>query len=55
MASKDPFSLSAKFEDVINVKDALKFHMDRYNAGHRDTLAKHCFQYFELNKHRDSK
>jgi hypothetical protein len=55
MASKNLYSQSAKFEDVLVDEVALSYHSDRYQSGHRDNLAKHCYQYLELRKQKESK
>jgi hypothetical protein len=45
-------SRKAKFEDVVKDKEALEYHVRRYEAGSVYQLAKDCFQYAQLQKTR---
>jgi len=45
-------SRKAKFEDVIKDKEALDYHVRRYEAGSVYQLAKDCFQHVQLLKAR---
>lgn len=41
------FSKKAKYEDVLLEREAVKFHYWRHTQGHRDMLARQCFQFIE--------
>lgn len=44
---KNLYARNAKFEEVLSDPLALRFHSDRWDSGHRDRLAKECWQYLQ--------
>jgi hypothetical protein len=48
----DLLSRKAKFEEVKRDLEAVLFHKNRYENGSVDTLAKQCFQHWQLLKNR---
>jgi hypothetical protein len=47
---KNLFSKKADFEEVIKDKEALDFHVERFEKGARDPLARACYVYVESRK-----
>lgn len=50
----DLYTRKAPFDQVKRDLNAVKFHMQRYENGSIDTLAKQCFQHWQQLKTNDS-
>lgn len=48
----DPYSKKAKYWEIVNNQDAVKFHAARFENGQRDQLAKMCFTHIEHDKYK---
>lgn len=46
-------SRKAKFEDVVKDREAIEYHVRRYESGSVYQLAKDCFQHVQLLKTRN--
>jgi hypothetical protein len=44
------YSKKATWEVVKDREDLIVYHSDRFIAGHRDEIARTCFQYLEQRK-----
>ena len=48
----DLYTRKANFDEVKQELKAVQFHKERYESGSIDPLAKRCYQYWQLLKHR---
>ena len=43
------FSNKATFEDVLSDIEAVRYHAERFDNGHRYTLARQCYDFMQKN------
>lgn len=49
------YSKKAKWEEIKDNEDLVLYHSDRFVAGHRDEIARICFQHLQEKKQDDAR